>query len=176
MKTKSRFFAPIMSEQAKSSLFNLKDLVAYFLVAGTGAVVQLGVGSFLRQTFSYRTSVALGYIASFVVGFILTKLFAFDVRNTAQTQREMIKFGMVSILSYFITVEGSVLLLSIITTFWPNTSFIIPLINFKINNVNEFLATLTAMGLSFINNYILHKTFTFKSTGFYNRVKDYLKM
>jgi putative flippase GtrA len=160
----------------QSSLFNVKDLAAYFLVAGTGAVVQLAVGSYLRHTFTLRTSVGLGYIVSFVVGFVLTKLFAFDVRNSAQTQREMVKFGMVAIISYFITVEGSVLITSVLNTYQDTFSYILPIINYKINNINEATATVIAMGLSFVNNYILHKTFTFRSTGFYDRAKNYLHL
>jgi putative flippase GtrA len=160
----------------QDSLFNFKDIVAYFLVAGTGAAVQLVVGSYLRHTFSLRTSVGLGYIVSFVVGFVLTKLFAFDVRSSSQTQREMVKFGMVAIISYFITVEGSVLITSILNTFRQTFSYVLPVIGFKINNINEATATVLSMGLSFVNNYILHKKFTFRSTGFYDRAKNYLRL
>ena len=38
-------------------------------------------------------------------------------------------------------------------------------------NLTEMGSYLIGMGFSFVSNYILHKTFTFKSTGFYNRLK-----
>ena len=84
--------------QNKRSLFNKKDLLAYLFVAGTGAIVQLICGSLLQDWFgvSYAWSLQIAYQISLVVGFILTKMFAFDVRNTEKTQREMVKFIMVS--------------------------------------------------------------------------------
>jgi hypothetical protein len=37
--------------------------------------------------------------------------------------------------------------------------------------VNDMICYLVGMGFSFVSNYILLKTFTFKSTGFYDRLK-----
>ncbi|WP_229362615.1 hypothetical protein [Flectobacillus sp. BAB-3569] len=57
-----------MSKQKQSKLLNKKDFIAYFLVAGTGAVVQLVSGSILRNQFdlTYGASVSYGYIISFL--------------------------------------------------------------------------------------------------------------
>ena len=158
--------------EKQKSLFNIKDVVAYFFVAGTGASVQFIAGSFFRNYVDYKPSVALGYIASFVVGFVLTKLFAFDARNSQQTQREMLKFGMVSLFSFWLTVYGSDFLLKPISKAYPLPPYKLPLIGEV--HLNESLALLAAMGLSFSCNYVLHKTFTFRSTGFYDRIKPYL--
>jgi putative flippase GtrA len=163
-----------------SALLNVKDLIVYFLVAGTGALVQFAFGSFFRNYMSYMPSVAFAYIVSFIVGFVLTKLFAFDARNSQQTRREMVKFGMVSAFSFFITVFGAEFSRRVIDSFSPTTQYALPFsfIPEKAReiNVNEALGLLIAMGLSFISNYILHKTFTFRSTGFYDRAKLYLNL
>lgn len=167
---------------AKTKLLNRKDLIAYFLVAGTGAVVQIIAGSLFRNHLGYDESVALGYLVSFVVGFTLTKLFAFDARKTNQTRREMVKFGIVAFISFGVTVGTAHLMLkgldSLVSpqyhlrfdqVFLPQK-----LRGFNIN-VNEFSALLFGMGCSFVMNYYLHKTFTFKSTGFYDRIKAYIR-
>lgn len=165
----------------KSTLFNLKDLVVYFLIAGTGAAVQFISGSFFRNYVDFYTSVSLGYIVSFFVGFILTKLFAFDARNTNKTRREMVKFGIVAGISFGITVGFAALTLKVLHSSDPNdyiyqiTYSFIPE-KYKEVNVTEASSTLVGMGFSFVSNYILHKTFTFKSTGFYNRAKAVLHL
>lgn len=167
-------------ETKKSKLLNTRDLIAYFLVAGTGAAVQIIAGGFFREYMSYYASVSLGYIVSFIVGFVLTKLFAFDAKSSGQTRREMVKFGMVAVLSFFITLGGSSLALYVFNVIHPEPLFYefpLSLLPEKARNINvkEFGGLLVGMGLSFTSNYIMHKTFTFKSTGFYDRIKDYLK-
>ncbi len=158
--------------EKQKALFNIKDVIAYFFVAGTGASVQFIAGSFFRNYVDYKLSVALGYIVSFIVGFVLTKMFAFDARNSQQTQREMLKFGMVSLFSFWLTVYGSVFLLKPINNAYNFPPFKLPVIGEV--HLNESLALLAAMGMSFSCNYVLHKTFTFRSTGFYDRIKPFL--
>ncbi len=155
-----------------SKLLNKKDLIAYFLVAGTGAAVQLIAGSILRNSFqlSYSTAVSLAYLISFVVGFVLTKMFAFDARNTNQTRREMLKFMMVATASWGITWFFAVASLEYIANTLGEHSAVLPFSN-KPVNLNELGSQVVGMGFSFIFNYVLHKTFTFKSTGFYDRLK-----
>ena len=155
-----------------SKLLNKKDLIAYFLVAGTGAAVQLIAGSILRNNFhfSYSEAVSLAYLISFIVGFTLTKMFAFDARNTNQTRREMLKFMMVATASWGITVFFSVTTLKYVESALGKHSIILPFTN-KPSNLNELGCQLVGMGVSFVFNYVLHKTFTFRSTGFYDRLK-----
>jgi putative flippase GtrA len=165
----------------KSTLFNLKDLIVYFLIAGTGAAVQFVSGSFFRNYVDFYTSVSLGYIVSFFVGFVLTKLFAFDARNTNKTRREMVKFGIVAGISFGITVGFAALTLQILHASDPkdfiyNLPFEFIPTKYREVNVTEASSTLVGMGLSFVSNFILHKTFTFKSTGFYDRAKAALHM
>jgi putative flippase GtrA len=161
---------------SKSKLLNKKDLIAYFLVAGTGAAVQLIAGSVLRNKFhfSYSEAVSWAYLISFIVGFVLTKMFAFDARNTNQTRREMLKFMMVALASWGITVFFSVTSLKFVENILGNNTFILPFTN-KPLNLNELGCQIAGMGVSFVFNYILHKTFTFKSTGFYDRLKKIVK-
>ena len=157
---------------SKSNLLNKKDLIAYFLVAGTGAAVQLIAGSILRNNFhfSYSEAVSWAYLISFIVGFVLTKMFAFDARNTNQTRREMLKFMMVAGASWGITWFFAVGSLKFIANTFGQHSAILPFSK-KPVNLNELGSQLIGMGFSFVFNYILHKTFTFKSTGFYDRLK-----
>lgn len=162
---------------AKSTLLNRRDIIAYFLVAGTGAVVQIVAGSLFRNYMGATESVALGYLVSFVVGFTLTKLFAFDARKSRQTRREMVKFGIVALLSLGITVGGFQLMLNLVNARFPQYHLQLPWFSkrYRDINVNEFSSLLFAMGCSFVANYILHKSFTFKSTGFYDRIKAYIR-
>jgi putative flippase GtrA len=157
---------------SKSKLLNKKDLIAYFLVAGTGAAVQLIAGSILRNNFycSYSEAISWAYLIAFIVGFTLTKMFAFDARNSNQTRREMVKFMMVAGTSWGITWFFAVVSLKFIANTFGEHSTIIPFGNKPIN-LNELGSQIIGMGFSFVFNYILHKTFTFKSTGFYDRLK-----
>ena len=164
--------------KSKNTLFNSKDIIAYFFVAAAGALSQYIAGSFFRNYVEYTQSVALGYIVSIAVGFVLTKMFAFDARGTSKTRREMVKFGMVSFLSFWITVGGAGLMNKLIGSFYPERHYqlSVGMLSAKTIdiNINEALALLIAMGFSFSSNYVLHKTFTFKDTGFYERIKAHL--
>jgi putative flippase GtrA len=159
----------------KNALFNQKDLFAYFIVAAIGALLQLLISTLLQEWFklTYEQGLLGGYISSFFVGFFLTKLFAFNAKNSAKTRREMVKFSLVSILSGAITVYGSSIIYSLSVSLFGVYHPTIPY-SVKTVNVNKLLSHTSGMGLSFISNYILHKTFTFKNTGFYERLKRLL--
>ena len=160
----------------KTTLFNKKDLIAYFLIAGAGAIVQLVCGGLLKDWFklNYEATILPAYFISVIVGFTLTKLFAFDARKTQQTNREMVKFLMVATFSGFVTWFFSVMPYTFLQTFMSDFYLQIPF-SYKKINVTQILTTTTGMGFSFISNYVLHKTFTFKSSGFYDRFKDLLR-
>ena len=160
-----------------SELFNRRDVIAYFIVAAIGASLQLIAGSLLQEWFqiSYEQALLIGYIIAFFVGFFLTKLFAFNARNSTQTQREAIKFTIVSVISCLITVYGSSVLYSFSTQKFELFTFVIPF-SVKQVNVNKLIAQVIGMGLSFLSNYILHKRFTFHNTGFYERLKSLLNL
>lgn len=160
----------------QSSLFNRKDLVAYFIIAGIGALIQLLAGGLLKDWFrmSYESTILPAYFVSLIAGFILTKLFAFNARQTKQTQREMIKFLLVATFSGFVTWFFSVTPYSAISRNYADYFIQIPY-SIKRINVTQVSTTVTGMGFSFVSNYVLHKTFTFKSSGFYDRFKDLIK-
>jgi putative flippase GtrA len=157
-----------------SKIVNQKDLLAYFFVAGTGALVQLLTSSLSQDWFglTFNQSINIAYPVSLVVGFILTKLFAFNVRNTNQTRREMVKFVMVAIFSWGVTWVFAVGSLTFATDILQIPIYRLQLpLGHKTINVNEMTCYIIGQGFSFVSNYLLHKTFTFKSTGFYDRLK-----
>ncbi|MVM29619.1 GtrA family protein [Spirosoma sp. HMF4905] len=158
-------------------LFNRRDVLAYFVVAAIGASLQLVAGSLFQDWFqlSYQQALFAGYIIAFVVGFFLTKLFAFNAKNSAKTQREAIKFTLVSIISCLITVYGATLLYDYSINEFQLITVIIPF-SVKAVNLNKLVAHTTGMGLSFLSNYVLHKTFTFRNTGFYEGLKRLLNL
>jgi putative flippase GtrA len=160
----------------KAALFNQKDLFAYFIVAGLGACVQLLAGGLIKDWFrvSYEDSILPAYFIALVVGFFLTKLFAFNARQSQQTRREMFKYVLVASFSGGITWLFSTFPYQFIHAHYPDFFFHIPYSVKKIN-ITQIGTTLHGMGYSFVSNYILHKTFTFKSSGFYDRFKDLLK-
>lgn len=163
-----------MSNSNKSNIVNKKDLLAYFFVAGTGALVQLATSSLAQDWFglTFDQSINIAYPVSLIVGFILTKLFAFNVRNTNQTRREMVKFVMVAMFSWGVTWVFAVGSLFVATNILNIPIFLFKLpFGKKAINVNEMACYIIGQGFSFMSNYILHKTFTFKSTGFYDRLK-----
>ncbi len=166
-----------MSSSNTSKIFNSKDLLAYLIVAGTGALVQLICSSLIQEWFdvSYSVSINWAYLISLIVGFILTKLFAFNARKTNQTRREMVKFVMVALFSGGVTWFFAVGSLAVSRDVLHIPTYLLQLpFARKTINVNEMTCHIIGMGFSFISNYILHKTFTFKSTGFYDRLKALL--
>nr|WP_221307505.1 GtrA family protein [Rhabdobacter roseus] len=146
------------------------------MVAGTGAIVQLVSSSLLQDWFdlTFQQSIWPSYLLSLAVGFVLTKLFAFDARRTNQTRREMVKFFMVALFSGFVTDIATRLAYFISNSYFQTYQYQIPF-SVKHVNVNEMVCYIFGMGCSFVSNYTLHKTFTFKSTGFYDRLKMLIK-
>ncbi len=164
-----------MKEQ-KTALFNRKDLFAYFIVAGLGACVQLLSGGLIKDWFrvTYEDSILPAYFISLVVGFFLTKLFAFNARQSKQTRREMAKYVLVASFSGGITWLFSTIPYEYIHGRYSDYYWHIPY-SIKKLNITQILTTIHGMGFSFISNYVLHKKFTFKSSGFYDRFQDLLK-
>ena len=156
-------------------LFNRRDLIAYFVVAATGALTNLLVATILQEwlTISYKSALFAGYWVSFIIGYFLTRLFAFNARNTSQTRRQIVKFIIVSIWSCLITVYGSAILYDISREWFGTFTFLIPF-SVKEVNLNKLFSQVAAMGASFLSNYVLHKQFTFRDTGFYDRLKTLL--
>ncbi|MEA5404078.1 GtrA family protein [Arcicella sp. DC2W] len=157
---------------SNSKLLNKKDLIVYFLVAGTGVIIQLVCSSLFQSwfTISYEASITPSYFISLVVGFILTKLFAFNARKTSQTRREMVKYLIVATFSGGVTWFFATFSYRISNHYFEIFHYLIPFSK-KVINVNQLTCHLIGNGFSFMSNYTLHKTFTFKDTGFYDRLK-----
>lgn len=145
-------------------------------MAGLGACVQLLAGGLIKDWFqvSYEDSILPAYFIALVVGFFLTKLFAFNARQSQQTRREMAKYVLVASFSGGITWLFSTFPYQYIHAHYADFYLHIPY-SVKKLNITQIGTTLHGMGYSFVSNYILHKTFTFKSSGFYDRFKDLLK-
>ena len=94
-------------------------------------------------------------------------------KNTTQSKRQIVKYSMVSILSCLITVYGSAILYDLSNQRLGAFTFLIPF-SVKEVNLNKLFSQVVAMGASFLSNYILHKQFTFRDTGFYDRLKQLL--
>jgi putative flippase GtrA len=165
-----------LEQPLSNQVFNKKDLFAYFIVAGIGAIIQFPVSSILQDWFdiSFTVSVRFAYWTSLIVGFFLTKLFAFDVRNTEQTKREMLKFILVGLFAGEVMTFTANILLQVINSLNSASLINIPFSK-KLFNINQFMSHSGSMVSSFITNYYLHRVFTFKSTGFYNRLKSLIK-
>lgn len=145
-------------------------------MAGLGACVQLLAGGLMKDWFqvSYEDSILPAYFIALIVGFFLTKLFAFNARQSQQTRREMAKYVLVASFSGGITWLFSTFPYQYIHAHYADFYLHIPY-SVKKLNITQIGTTLHGMGYSFISNYMLHKTFTFKSSGFYDRFKDLLK-
>jgi putative flippase GtrA len=159
----------------EKELLNKRDIFAYFLVAATGALIQLLIGTLAQDWFSitYRESLTVGYLSASVSGYFLAKIFAFNTKNKSKNHREKVKFFLVTVLSFCITVYGSDLLFRLTLIVVGEIKIMIPF-SVKMVDINKLFSQLACMTLSFISNYILHKRFTFKDTGFYDRLKSLL--
>ncbi len=151
-----------------------KTLIAYFFAAGSGFVVQYLVGTTYcigHLNVKPTTAYSIGFIASIPVGFVLSKVFAFKSRNSGNTTREMIKFGITLFFSYLITVNGSNYALKTLTIIFGELKTRNPFTNTDFSLIGT-LSHFTGMGLSFIFNYFTHKKFTFVETGIFDKIRE----
>jgi putative flippase GtrA len=164
-------------KKAASLIQKRKSLLAYFFAAGTGVIVQYLVGTSYcigHLGMSPTVGYSIGFIVSFPVGFILSKIFAFNSRKSGNTKREMIKFSMVLVFSYLITVCGAVLSLNLLTAFFGDFKMHVPFKREEFSPIGT-ISHFAGMGFSFIFNYFTHKKFTFVETGLFDKIKDYKK-
>ncbi|MGL4631096.1 MAG: GtrA family protein [Leadbetterella sp.] len=151
-----------------------KEFFGYFLAAGSGVIVQYVVGSFICQgllKMQFGRSIGIGFIASVPVGFILSKNIAFDSKKSGKTNREIFKYSISLIVSFFVTVGGSNLCLLVLNFFFKDGNIVLPFINYHFNVIGTF-SHFFGMGLSFMVNFFVHRHFTFTSTGLFNKVFD----
>jgi putative flippase GtrA len=169
---------------------SVKNLAVYFMIACAGVSSNVVAATFLRRNFGigYGSSIVLGYLTGMVVGFILTKLFAFNARNSGNVTREAIKFFMVSMVALCVTWFFSEMILRVVNYYFSSYPTTQVLLEALVGDLTQQIDDLTGIPirLSFIDrqlfshlggicfgffaNFFGHKYFTFKTTGVYNRM------
>jgi|GEM_PF-287156 len=168
---------------------SVKNLAVYFMIACAGVSSNVIAATFLRRQFSvgYGSSIVLGYLTGMVVGFVLTKLFAFNARNSGNMTREAIKFFMVSMVALCVTWLFSEIILRFVNFYfghYPTTQMHLEAL---VADTTQMIHDVTGVpiGLAFIDrqlfshiggicfgffaNFFGHKYFTFKTTGYYDK-------
>jgi len=155
----------------EGKLAKYKELISYFLIASSGVMIQLIVSSITQNYFgfSFQLSITTGYTIAFIIGFFLTKFFAFNQRHSKNSFREGLKFLLVSFISGLITVKGAYYC----KLFLDQWAFLDgeQLIFGKSIDISELISHFFGMGMSFVVNFFSHKHFTFKRTGIYHNFK-----
>lgn len=167
-----------MSRLFPKAIFN-QELLTYLSIASIGFLVNIFSRilyyDYWKIPFGY--SVVLAYLTGMVVGFTLTKLFAFDARKSNNTYREIMKFTIVSLCALTVTYIMSITFRWVQSYFfnaYPSYhQYVVEKISqFHIRFINrELFAHLAGTGFGFFVNFFGHKFFTFKSTGVYNKIK-----
>lgn len=167
----------------------LRNFGIYLAIACTGVASNLFTATLLRRSFgvNFGSSIVLGYFTGMVLGFFLTKAFAFGARHSGNATREALKFFMVSMVALTVTWFFSELSLRLINAWFlrvPVTqSLLEALVNETSNGFSGLLgvkislafidrqlfANLGGIGFGFFANFFGHKYFTFKTTGLFER-------
>nr|WP_245776624.1 GtrA family protein [Spirosoma endophyticum] len=148
-------------EQPKQRDF--KDFFSFFLTALLGASINFISRIFYREFFDFDTSVLCGYLTATVLTFLPTKKYAFAAGKTGNTGREAIKFLGISLVALVVQVYVAQFTLEwIATPLFPTLGKI----------YRETGSHVVGMGFSFLANYFGHKLLTFRSTGFYDKIRS----
>lgn len=168
---------------------SVRNFAVYFSIACAGVASNIITSTFLRRQFDvgFGSSIVLGYLTGMIVGFVLTKLFAFNARNSGNVTREAIKFFLVSMVALTVTWFFSEVILRIVN-FWfnsyPNTQFLLEALVGEITRMGSdvtglpislafidrlLFCNLGGICFGFFANFFGHKYFTFKTTGYYDR-------
>lgn len=170
----------------------VKNFAVYLLIACSGVAVNLIAATLLRLhlQFGFGSSIVSGYLTGMVWGFFMTKLFAFNARNSGNVTREAVKFFMVSMVALTVTWLSSEVLLRISKAwfeFYPDSQYHLQglveeiarmcsdLSGLKISLtfIDRFLfANIGGICFGFFANFFGHKYFTFKTTGYYDRILE----
>lgn len=148
-----------------------KNFIGYFIAALGGVIVQYLIGTTLLVNHLRWDTVNafwVGYIVSIPVGFLLTKLLAFNARRSGQTTREIIKYLITIIISGCITVYGADASIRLLMKWIGPDEITLPIVNYTFRPAGT-LGHFMGMGFSFIFNFIVHKRFTFHETGLWQK-------
>lgn len=168
----------------------LRNFAVYLGIACIGVGSNLITATILRKSFgvNFGSSIVLGYLSGMIIGFFLTKAFAFNARNSGNATREAIKFFMVSMVALTVTWFFSEISLRVINAWFvrvPVTQSLLEalvketsngfsgLIGMKLSLAfidRQLFANLGGIGFGFFANFFGHKYFTFKSTGLFERI------
>jgi putative flippase GtrA len=168
----------------------LRNFAVYLGIACIGVASNLITATVLRRAFevNFGSSIVLGYLAGAVIGFFLTKAFAFNARNSGNATREAIKFFMVSTVALTVTWFFSEISLRLINAWFvrvPVTQSLLEALIMETSNGfsdllglkmslafidRQLFANLGGIGFGFFANFFGHKYFTFKSTGLFERI------
>ena len=168
---------------------SVKNFAVYFAIACTGVTSNIIAATFLRRQFGagFGSSIVLGYLTGMVIGFTLTKLFAFNARNSGNITRELVKFFLVSMVALTVTWFFSEIILRVVN-FWfgsyPKTQFHLEALVVDVTSMVDnilgvplslafidrlLFSNLGGICFGFFANFFGHKYFTFKNTGYYDK-------
>lgn len=168
---------------------SVKNFAVYFIIACLAVSSNIFSATFMRRAgwVGYGSSIVLGYLIGMVVGFVLTKLFAFNARNSGNSLREAIKFLMVSLVALTVTWVFSEIILRIVNYFfitYPNMQehleALVGDITFMVDDLSglpiklrfidrQLFSHLAGICFGFFANFFGHKYFTFKNTGLHEK-------
>jgi putative flippase GtrA len=171
---------------------SVRNFAVYFLIACAGVTSNIISATFLRRQFEvgFGSSIVLGYLTGMVVGFVLTKLFAFNARNSGNVTREAIKFFLVSMVALTVTWIFSELILRVVNTWferYPNTQALLEALVGEVTKMTTdvsgfsislafidrlLFSNLGGICFGFFANFFGHKYFTFKTTGLHEKIQQ----
>lgn len=171
---------------------SVRHLTIYLMIACAGVGSNVVSATFLRRQMGtgYGSSIVLGYLTGMVVGFVLTKLFAFNARHSGNVIREAIKFFMVSMVALCVTWFFSELILRVVNYYfnhYPQAQIHLEALVGDLTELvgdvsgipiklafidRQLFSHLGGIGFGFFANFFGHKYFTFKTTGYYHRIFD----
>lgn len=149
-----------------------RNFIGYFIAALGGVIVQYLTGTTLLVNFFQWNNVNafwVGYLVSIPVGFYLTKLLAFNARNSGKTTREIVKYLITIVVSGCITVYGADYSIRLLMQILGDGKMTVPLTGKEFSPAGT-LGHFMGMGMSFIFNFIVHKRFTFHQTGLWDKI------
>jgi len=159
------------------NLLKVKGLAIYLSIAIVGVIVSMSTRVVFDDYlgFGYSLSVALSYFLGMIWGFYMTKTFAFNAKESGNTQRELIKYVCVAFSALGLTVMVASITLEMFKWYIKenseNHTLIRDLLNHPVLKAFDmkFVANLCGIGAGFFVNYFGHKFLTFRSTGTYDK-------
>lgn len=168
---------------------SVKNFAVYFLIACAGVTSNVFSATYMRRSgwVGYGSSIVLGYLIGTVMGFVLTKLFAFNARNSGNAMREAVKFLMVSMVALTVTWVFSEIILRIVNFFfngYPNMQqhleALVGDVTYMVDDISglpiklrfidrQLFSHLGGICFGFFANFFGHKYFTFKTTGLHEK-------